>query len=203
MRHKGIFHNKAFVVEAQGEKKRVIGLTIANGGGIVCSYSKINNLTSKGFKVCHFITSLCLYLLMIKRGSWLHITLYSRNHHPRLRRWRDSVSNISWWPYVVSTLTMLLPTGVGMSFPSLSLYVHLSKISCTQHHAAPRSTTQHHAAPRSITQHHSITSTIWMQSRTTQHIPATLLTQYAIRSQYHNKTNHNTMFKSFHLHSGH
>ena len=70
-------------------------------------------------------------------------------------------------------------------------------------HAAPRSTTQHHAAPRSITQHHSITSTIWMQSRTTQHIPATLLTQYAIRSQYHNKTNHNTMFKSFHLYSGH
>lgn len=48
-----LFHNKAFVIEGKGEKKRAIYLALYNGGGAVCSYSKVDSLTSKGFKVCH------------------------------------------------------------------------------------------------------------------------------------------------------
>lgn len=59
-RKKGIFGECAFVVEAPGEKKRAFGLAISNGGGAVCTFSKVDSITNKGFKVRHYLF-LCFY----------------------------------------------------------------------------------------------------------------------------------------------
>lgn len=50
-----VFANKVFVLEASGEKKRVLEEIIKNESGQIATYSKLESFLNKGFEVCDVI----------------------------------------------------------------------------------------------------------------------------------------------------